>query len=109
MIKKLPLNGFKWSDLKKYTSEFIENYDEEKNNQGSLLEVYIEYPKHLHKAHEDLPFLCERRTLLDKPFKHEVSEDIKKGHNKVFKHFTITHESKNKLIATIQDKKKICC
>ena len=32
-----------------------------KNNKGYLLEVDIEYPKHLHKAHEDLPFLCERR------------------------------------------------
>ena len=60
MIKKLPLNGFKWSDPNKYTSEFIKNYDE-KNNKGYLLEVDIEYPKHLHKAHEDLPFLCERR------------------------------------------------
>ena len=32
-----------------------------KNNKGYLLEVDIEYPKHLHKAHEDLPFLCEKR------------------------------------------------
>ena len=43
-------------------------------------------------------------------FKHEVSEDIKKTHNKVFKHFNITHEPENKLIATIQDKKiYVCC
>ena len=59
-LKKLPLNGFKWSDPKKYTSGFIKNYDDEKNK-GYLLEVDIEYPKHLHKSHEDLPYLPEKR------------------------------------------------
>ena len=105
MIKKLPLNGFKWSDPNKYTSEFIKNYDEQ-SNKGYLLEVDIEYPKHLHKSHEGLPFLCERIKKLDKPFRHEIS-DIKKAHNKVYKHFNITHELENKLIATIYDKKNM--
>ena len=50
MIKKLPLNGFKWSDPKKYTSESIKNHDDEKSNKGYLFEVDIEYPKHLHKS-----------------------------------------------------------
>ena len=107
MIKKLPLNGFKWSDPKKYTCEFIKNHDDEKSNKGHLLEVDIEYPKHLHKAHEDLPFLPERRKPLDKPYKHEVSDNVKKAHDKVFKQFNITHEPENKLIATIQEKKKM--
>ena len=92
--------------LKKYTSEFIKNYDEQ-SNKGYLLEVDVEYPKYLHKSHEDLPFLCERRKKLDKPFKHKISDDIKKAHNKVFKLFNITHEPENKLIATIQDKKNM--
>ena len=98
MIKKLPLNRFKWSAPKMYTSEFIKNHDDEKSNKGYLLEVDIEYPKHLHKAHEDLPFLPGRRKPLDKPYKHEVSDD---------EQFNITHEPKNKLIATIQDKKNV--
>ena len=106
MIKKLPLNGFKWPDPNKYTNEFIKNYDDGKFNKGYLLEVDIEYPKHLHKTHNELPFLAERRKPLDKPFKHEVSDDIKKAHNKVFKQFNITQEPENKLIATIQDKEK---
>ena len=55
MIKKLPLSGFKWSDPKKHTSGFIKNLDDEKSNKAYLLEVDIEYPKHLHKSHEDLP------------------------------------------------------
>ena len=98
MIKKLPLNGFKWSDPKSYTSEFIKNHDDGKSNKDYFLEVDIEYPKHLHKAHEDLPFLPGRRKPLDKPYKHEVSDD---------EQFNITHEPKNKLIATIQDKKNV--
>ena len=88
MIKKLPLNGFKWSDPKKYTCELIKNYDDENSNKGYLLEVDIEYPKHLHKAHEDLPFLPERRKPLDKPYKHEISDDVRKAHNKVFNNST---------------------
>ena len=60
MTKKLAFNGFKWSNPNKYTSEFIKNYDED-SDKGYLLEVDIEYPKYLHKLHEDLPFLCERR------------------------------------------------
>ena len=106
MIKKLPLNGFKWSDPKKCTSKFIKNYDDEKNK-GYLLQVDIEYPKDFNKSHKDLPYLPEKIIPLDKPFKHEVSDDIKKGYNKVYKHFNITHEPENKLIATIQDKKNM--
>ena len=106
MIKKLPLNGFKWSDSNIYTTEFIKNYDDDKSKKGYLLEVDVEYPKHSHKAHEDLPFLAEKRKKLDKPFKHEINDDIKKAHSKVFNQSNITHAPENKVIATIQDKKK---
>ena len=41
-----------------------------------------------------------------KLFEHEINNDIKRTHNKVFKQFNITHEPENKLIATIQDKQK---
>ena len=71
-----------------------------------MLEVDIENPKHLYKAHEDLPFLPEKRKPLDKPYKLEVSDVVKKAHNKALKQFNITHEPKNKLIATIQNKVK---
>ena len=74
------LNGLNWKSVQLNLLKII-----------YLLEVDTEYPKHLHKAHEDLPFLPERRKPLDKPFKHEVNNDIKKAHNKVFKHFNITH------------------
>ena len=51
MIKKLPLNGLKWSDPNKYTCEFVKHYDGEKSNKSYLLELNIKCPKHLHKAH----------------------------------------------------------
>ena len=64
MCKKLPLNGFLWSkNLSKYTSDFIENYDEN-SDLGYLLEVDIKYPMHLHKLHSDLPFLPEKQNKL---------------------------------------------
>ena len=71
MIKKLPLNGFKWSDPNMYTTKFIKNYNDE-SDKGYLLEVDAEYPKYLNEAHEDLAFLCERRKKLDQKFKYEI-------------------------------------
>ena len=46
-------------NLDRYTPEFIKNYDEN-SNLGYLFEVDIDYPKHLHELHSDLPFLPER-------------------------------------------------
>ena len=64
MSKKLPLHGFLWSEkVNKYASDFIKNYDEN-SNLGYLLEVDINYPKHLHKLHSDLPFLSIKQNKL---------------------------------------------
>ena len=106
MIRKLPLNNFKWSGPNKFTSEFIKNFDENKSNKGYLLEVDIEYPKKVHKEHEGLPFLLEQRKPLEKMYEHKVTDQIKKFHYKVYRQFNITHEFENKLIATIQDKQR---
>ena len=50
------LSGFKW---KKFTEEFIKNYDEDRDK-GYILKADIEYPKELNDLHSDLPFLPER-------------------------------------------------
>ena len=60
----------------------------------------------MHSAHEDLPFLPEKRFKVDKKFEHKVSKEINKAHKKVYKTFNITREPDNKLIATLQDKNK---
>ena len=60
MCKKLPIGGYMWAiNLDRYTPEFIKNYSEN-SSLGYLFEVDIEYPKHLHELHSDLPFLAEK-------------------------------------------------
>ena len=65
MNKKLPLDGFKWSDINIFTSDFIKNYDDE-GDKGYLLDVDIEYRKELINLHSDLPFLPERSHKIHK-------------------------------------------
>ena len=63
MSKKLPVSNFKWvDDLSIFTEDFIKNYDEE-DDTGYLFVVDAEYPKYLHKLHNDLPFLPERMKI----------------------------------------------
>ena len=64
IIKKLPIDSFKWiDDLKRFTSEFIKSYDIDSDT-GYLLEVDIKYPKKLHEAHRDWPFLSIKKEKL---------------------------------------------
>ena len=65
MLQKLPVGGFKWieeDELSKLDGKFIKHYDVN-SNIGYILEVDVEYPKNLHKAHSDLPFLPERMKI----------------------------------------------
>ena len=56
MSRKLPLDGYKWDNIDKFTSDFVKNYDDN-GDKGYLLEVDVEYPKDLLSAHGNLPFL----------------------------------------------------
>ena len=63
MSRKLPVNGFKWiNKLSKLNEDFIKNYDEN-SSKGYILEVDVEYPKHLFNLHKDLPFLAKRKKI----------------------------------------------
>ena len=71
MSKKLPVNGFKWTDNNEtaepsakhvINEEFIKNYNEN-DKKGYILEVDINYPQKLHDLHSDLPFLPERMEI----------------------------------------------
>ena len=65
MNRKLPLDGCKWSDIDKFTSDFVKNYDDN-DDKRHLLEVDVEYPKDLLGAHRDVLFLPERRYKIPK-------------------------------------------
>ena len=105
MNQKLPLDGYKWADASIFTNDFVENYDLD-SEQGYLLEVDVEYPKELRAAHEDLPFLPERRVKKSKQHNEPEFDKIRKAHRKVYKTFDISPEPDNKLIAMVQDKNK---
>ena len=62
MSKKLPVNGFKWTDNNKINEEFIKNYHEN-DKKVYILEVDVKYRKELHDLHSDLPFLPERMEI----------------------------------------------
>ena len=62
MSKKLPVNGFKWTDNNIINEEFIKNYNEN-DKKGYILEVDIKYTKKLHDLHSDLSFLPERMEI----------------------------------------------
>ena len=105
MCKKLLLNEYKWGNIEDFDSDFIKNYDDNRDK-GYLLQEHEEYPKELHSAHKDLPFLPEKRHKECKEFKYKVTKEIEKAHRKEYKTFNSTHEPENNLIATIQDKNK---
>ena len=58
MSKKLPVGEFEWINPEDYTEDIIKKYDEN-DDYGAILEVHVDYPKHLYKVHSDLPFLPE--------------------------------------------------
>ena len=56
------LNAKKY--ISKFDEDFKKSYDED-SDKGYLLEVDVEYPKHLHDFHSDLdlPFLPKRLKI----------------------------------------------
>ena len=55
MGQKLPLDGYEWDDIKKFSSDFVKNYDVN-DDKGYLLEVDVEYPEEMRVAHGELLF-----------------------------------------------------
>ena len=60
--KKLPVNGFKWTDNNIINEEFIKNYNES-DKKGYIVEADIKYPKKLQDLLSDLPLLPERMEI----------------------------------------------
>ena len=62
MIQKLPTHGFSWEKVEDFTPEKIDKLVK-KDKKGYILKVDVEYPKGLHKNHNELPFLAERMKI----------------------------------------------
>ena len=64
MSQNLFVNGFKWvKKTFKFDQEFTKSYEENSNNKGYILEIDVEYQKHLFNLHKYLPFLAERKKI----------------------------------------------
>ena len=105
MNQKLSLNGYEWADVSIVTDDFVKNYDAN-NDKGYLLEVDVEYPIEMHIAHEDLPFLSERKIKSTKSHSNYEFDEITRAHRKDYKTFNINPEPDSKLIASVRDKNK---
>ena len=61
--QKLPVYKFEWIEqTSQFNEDFIKSYNEE-SDEGYFLEVDVQYPEKLHKLHNDLPFLPERKKI----------------------------------------------
>ena len=56
MSQPLPYSGFKWKETKDGKFYF-------EKGKGYILEVDLEYPKHLQKSHNDYPLAPEKLTV----------------------------------------------
>ena len=60
MSQKRPVNKFEWiEDTSQFNEDFIKKYNE-KSDEGSFLEVNVQYPEESHELPNYLPFLPER-------------------------------------------------
>ena len=63
MSQKLTVNDFEWmKGTSQFNEDFIKNYSEE-SDEGSFLEVDVQYLEKLHKLHNDLIFSPERMKI----------------------------------------------
>ena len=62
MVQNLLTHGFLWKDAEVSTPEKVDE-PVQKDKTGYLLEVNVKYPKELHKNHNELPFLVEKRNI----------------------------------------------
>ena len=103
MCRKLPLNNFEWIDNPNeiFTTKTILDYDEKTNDKGYLLEVDIEYPKHLHNDHRDLPFCPFKNKKFTNNRKYSEAIQIVRKNNSEF-----LPKQNEKLLTTLEDKEK---
>ena len=63
MLQKVPINNFEWiKDTFQFIEDFIKSYNKE-SDEGSFLEVDVQYLQKLHELHNNLPFSQERMKI----------------------------------------------
>ena len=73
MSRSLPYSGFKW-----LTKNKDGKFGKRKEGRGRIFEVDIEYPKHLHKLHNDYPLAPEKLTVKEEwlsPYQTDLLEN----------------------------------
>ena len=103
MSIKLPLNNFQQIDNPDeiFTTKTILDYNEKTNDKEYLLEVDIEYPKHLHHDHRDLPFCPFKNKKFTNNTKYSEAIQIARKNNSEF-----LPKQNEKLLTTLEDKEK---
>lgn len=97
MSQALPTGGFRWmkeNEIKKIDRAKYNNETEK----GLILEVDLEYPRELHKLHNDYP-LVPKKISLD-------SEMLSQYCKNIIDKFNLKHSNMKKLIPTLLKKEK---
>lgn len=68
MSQLLPVNGFRWLSEDEIDQLNLFSILSDSPT-GYVLEVDLDYPRHLHDKHKDLPFCCEHRAAPGSKFK----------------------------------------
>ena len=101
MSNPLPTEGYKW-----LTKNEIHNLDISKYNKNSkfgyVLEVDLEYPEHLHLAHNSFPMATEHRIITENDLSEYSNDCMNKLYNK-------QKFNEKKLVSTFLKKEKYIC
>ena len=96
MSQYLPTGDFKWMTEKQINDIDLAKYKED-SDKGIILEVDLEYPKELHKLHNDYPLA---------PEKIKVTNDMLSDYSKkIAEKYNISTGLVHKLIPTLSNKK----
>jgi len=97
----MPTGDYEWITAEELMSIDIAKYNSE-GDVGYTLEVDLEYPAHLHMAHNSFPLAPEHMTITEK--------DLSEYSTEALRQFTGKHKYKeNKLTSTFHDRKNYVC
>ena len=96
MSRPLPNKNFHWKRVMPTEKEIIKIKCNSKK--GWILEVDLEYPAHLHDAHNDYPLTQEKKVI--KP------EQMSEYQRRLMADLDLTMLKTEKLVLTLEDKEK---